>query len=462
MGLIRAAVGSVKGALADQWKEAVHCPTMSNDIILRRGIRMNPGKGSNTKGNPDVITNGSVILVEENTCMLTVDGGKITNIVTEAGAYEFTNSSAPSIFAGQISEALKDTLQRFMFGGVASTQQRVVYINLMPLPGIPFGTSTPMPYFDPAYNTSIDLRFFGTFEIQVDDAEMAVKFYNQVASKGNSAGDMPVKDIFKSEQYKKEFKQALMKSLNMLSNKGVRYSQISAYLDDLTHEAQEATKNNWFERGFKIVNVAMGAVTLTDESKALLGDRLKADTMLGGDVQRAMMAGSVARGIEAAAGNQGGAMMGFMGMGMANQMGGNVLGGFGQAPDTMQAQQMQQAGMPNAMPPQHGMPQPPQHGMHAPPPVNSNIGAGGIVGELWACTCGSENSSKFCQGCGSPRPVQAISENWVCSCGEENAGKFCHDCGTQKPESISNDWNCSCGATNTGKFCAECGEAKPV
>ncbi|MCL2071532.1 MAG: SPFH domain-containing protein [Oscillospiraceae bacterium] len=428
MGLIRAAVSTVKGTLADQWKEGVHCPAMGGDVILRRGSRMNQGKGSNTKGNPDVITNGSVILVEENTCMLTIDNGKITNIVTEPGQYVFDNSSAPSIFAGQIEATLKDALGRFTFGGTASVQQRVVYINLMPLPGIKFGTSAPVPYFDPAYNTSVELRFFGTYEVQVPDAEMAVKFYSQVANKGTASGDMSAAEIFGRDQYKLEFMQALKMSLVKLSRQGVRFSEISAFLGDLTREARAAVKEDWTPRGFTITNVAMGPATLTDESKALLGDRLKADTMLGGDVQRAMMAGSVARGIEAAAGNQGGAMMGFMGMNMASQMGGNVLGQFGEAPPTQQAQQAQQS----AIQPQ------PQF------PVNS-----------WKCSCGVDNTGKFCAECGAQK-VEA--SGWKCICGADNTGKFCGECGKAKPE--QSEWICACGVTNSGKFCAECGKAR--
>ena len=416
MGLIKAATGAVTGQLADQWKEAMACPRMDNTVILRRGERMNQGKGSNTKGNPDLITNGSVILVEENTCMMTIDNGKITNIVTEPGSYTLDNSSAPSIFAGQILDTLKDTLKRFTFGGTPSTQQRVIYINLMPLPGIPFGTPTPVPYFDRHYNTSIDLRFHGTFEIQIPDAEAAVLFYQNVAEKGQQSGDMTVDEVFKSEQYKREFMQAMKKSLAMLSPKGIMYSQLSAYLDDLTHEAQEATKVTWREqRGLAIINVAIGPVTLSDESKALLGDRLKADTMLGGDVQRAMMAGSLARGIEAAGGNQGGAMMGFMGMNMAQQMGGNILGGMGQAPDTMQAQQASQAGMAGVQP-----------------------------------TAGSVASAGS-----APAPA---GDSWTCACGAVNPGKFCQECGGQKPE--ESGWTCECGASNEGKFCAECGKGR--
>jgi membrane protease subunit (stomatin/prohibitin family) len=440
MGLIKTLVNtakdSVTGALAQQWKEAIHCPTMSNEVILRRGVRMNGGQGAN-KGDPDIITNGSIIMVEENTCMLTIDNGKVTNIVTEPGAYEFDSSSSPSVFAGEIADSLKDVLKRFTFGGTAAAQQRVLFINLMPLPGIPFGTSNPMPYFDPAYNTTVELRFFGTFEIKVADAEMAVKFYQQVACKGQQSGDLFVKDIFRTEQYKKEFMQAMLKSLNTLSSKGVRYSQISAYLDDITHESQTATKSNWFQRGFEITNVAMSAVTITDESKSLLGDRMKADTMLGDDVQRAVMTGSVARGIEAAGGNEGGAMMGFMGLGMAQTAGGNVLGGFGEAQSTQQAQQMQQAGMPQPAAPQFSA-------------VDSNS---------WICSCGSNSVGNFCAECGSRKPQPAGS--WTCSCGESGTGKFCSECGSKKPEaSNSDEWSCACGAVCSGKFCAECGKAR--
>ena len=422
MGLVKAAVSSVKGTLADQWKEAVHCSAMGGDIVMRRGSRMNSGKGANVKGNPDVITNGSVIIVEENTCMLTVDNGKITNIVTEPGPYVFDNSTAPSIFAGQISEVLHDALRRFTFGGVASVQQRVVYINMMPLPGIKFGTTAPVPYFDPAYNTSLELRFFGTYEVRVSDAEMAVKFFTQVASKGANSGDLTAAEIFGSEQYKLEFMQALKMSLVKLSKQGVRFSEISAYLGDLTREAKEAVKADWEPRGFAITNVAMGPATLTDESKALLGDRLKADTMLGGDVQRAVMVGGIARGIEAAGGNEGGAMMGFMGMNAAMNAGGANAGNFFQMAEQQQAAPQQQQ-----------------------PQANSG----------WTCECGAANGGRFCAECGKPQPA---SSSWVCACGVENKGRFCSECGTPRPAAGS--WKCECGVENTGRFCAECGKPR--
>lgn len=427
MGLIKAAVGALGGTLGDTWKEAVHCQAMSSSVILRTGTKMhqNSGRTSNTKGTENVISNGSSILVEENTCMLTLDNGKITNVVTEPGSYTLDNSSAPSIFAGQIKDSAKDFIKRFTYGGTPSYEQRVVYINLQKLPGIKFGTSTPVPYFDPKYNTSIDLRFFGTFEIQIPDAEYAVRFYQEVASKGVLSGDMTVSSIFDSNQYKQEFIQAMTEALGMLSTQGVFYSMISTRLTELTNNVQAATVGSWQQRGFMVTNIGMGAPTLTDESKKLLGDRLKADTMLDPNVQQAMMAGSVARGIESAASNEAGAMMGFMGMNMAQQAGGNIMGQM-----TANAQQFNQ--------------RQPQNNPNA-----------------WKCSCGNVNAGAFCSSCGNKKP-----EAWVCKCGTQNTGKFCANCGTSKEGAApapkaSGEWVCKCGKTNSGRFCAECGSPKP-
>ncbi len=427
MGLIKAAIGALGGTLGDTWKEAVHCQAMSNSVILRTGTKMhqNSGRTSNTKGTENVISNGSSILVEENTCMLTLDNGKITNVVTEPGSYTLDNSSAPSIFAGQIKDSAKDFIKRFTYGGTPSYEQRVVYINLQKLPGIKFGTSTPVPYFDPKYNTSIDLRFFGTFEIQIPDAEYAVRFYQEVASKGVLSGDMTVSSIFDSNQYKQEFIQAMTEALGMLSTQGVFYSMISTRLTELTNNVQAATVGSWQQRGFMVTNIGMGAPTLTDESKKLLGDRLKADTMLDPNVQQAMMAGSVARGIESAASNEAGAMMGFMGMNMAQQAGGNIMGQM-----TANAQQFNQ--------------RQPQNDPNA-----------------WKCSCGNVNTGAFCSSCGNKKP-----EAWVCKCGTQNTGKFCANCGTSKEGAApvpkaSGEWVCKCGKTNSGRFCAECGSPKP-
>ena len=236
MGLIKAAIGSLSGTLGDTWKESIHCPVMGNDTVAVNGVKMHDGsaRSSNTKGSDNMISNGSAIMVEENMCMLTLDNGKITNVVTEPGRYILDNSTAPSIFAGQIKDSAKELISRFTFGGTPSTQQKVLYINLQKLPGVPFGTGTPIPYADPRYNTTVDLRFYGTFEIQIPDAENAVKFYSEVLTKGISAGGATVKSVFENEQYKHEFMQAMTEALSMLSMEGYSYNQIGTQLSNLT------------------------------------------------------------------------------------------------------------------------------------------------------------------------------------------------------------------------------------
>ncbi len=428
MGLIKAAIGSLSGTLGDTWKEAIHCPVMGNDTVCVNGEKMHDGsnRSSNTKGSENMISNGSAIMVEENTCMLTIDNGKITNVVTEPGRYILDNSSAPSIFAGQIKDSAKELISRFTFGGTPSTQQKVIYINLQKLPGIPFGTGTAVPYPDPRYNTTVDLRFYGTFEIQIPDAENAVKFYSEVLAKGINSSSVSVKEIFKNEQYKNEFMMALMEALNMLSAEGYSYNQITSQLSNLTNKTMMATATNWASRGFTLSNIGLGPITISDESKELIKDRLKADTMLGADTQRAMMATSIARGIEAAGSNEGGAMMGFMGMNMGMNAGNNILG---------------------------SMPAAPQQTT----PVHNNPAVNG-----WKCTCGATNTGAFCASCGTKKP-----EAWVCECGAQNTTKFCANCGKSKEGNapaapVAVDWTCECGAVNNGKFCPNCGKSKPA
>ena len=436
MGLIKAAVGALSGTLGDTWKEAIHCPAIGNDVVVVNGEKMHNGsnRSSNTKGTDNYISNGSAIMVEENTCMLTIDNGKITNVVTEPGRYILDNSSAPSIFAGQIKDSAKELISRFTYGGTPSTEQRVIYINLQKLPGIKFGTGTSVPYPEPRYNTTVDLRFYGTFEIQIPDAEYAVKFYNEVVNKGVNAPQIYVSDIFKNEQYKNEFMQSLMVALNMLAGEGYSYNQITSQLNNLTEKTKAETATNWAARGFTLTYIGLGPITISDETKELLKDRLKADTMLGGDVQRAVMTGAVARGIEAAGSNENGAMMGFMGMNMAMNAGNGVLG---------------------------GMAPPPQQTTTYPQPGGATGGAAGSAGG-WKCACGATNTGAFCSSCGAKKP-----EAWVCSCGASNTGKFCQNCGASKegtpaPAPVAADWTCECGTTNKGKFCQNCGKAKPA
>jgi membrane protease subunit (stomatin/prohibitin family) len=154
MGLIRAAVGTIGGTLADQWLEAIEPAKIDNTILATYGVsvsRRKNARGSNRKGTEDVISNGSIIHVPENVFMLLVDGGKIISATDQPGYYQVDNSRSPSIFfqsdenvtlpgynnternaiqrPGGIVNTLKDSWERFKFGGTTPLKQRVIYIN---------------------------------------------------------------------------------------------------------------------------------------------------------------------------------------------------------------------------------------------------------------------------------------------------------------------------------------------
>ena len=69
-------------------------------------------RGSNTKGTPDTVSNGSVIHVYPNQFMMLVDGGKVVDYTAEEGYYTVNNSSLPSLFNGQFGDTLKESFQR--------------------------------------------------------------------------------------------------------------------------------------------------------------------------------------------------------------------------------------------------------------------------------------------------------------------------------------------------------------
>ena len=115
MGIIKAAVSSVKGTLADSWLEVIEPDNMTDQTVMVKGVKVRNGSGANTKGSSDAISNGSIIHVYPNMMMLLVDSGKIVDYSAEEGYYEVSQSAAPSLFNGELNETIKDTWERFKF-----------------------------------------------------------------------------------------------------------------------------------------------------------------------------------------------------------------------------------------------------------------------------------------------------------------------------------------------------------
>ena len=424
MGLIKAGIGAVGGVLADQWKEFFYCDALPNDVLVRKGQKRVSGRSSNTKGEDNIISNGSGIAVADGQCMIIVEQGKIVEVCAEPGQFTYDASTEPSIFSGKFGQSLKDTFKtigkRFAHGGDTGKDQRVYYFNTKEILNNRFGTPSPI-IFEVVnkrigMSRTVNVRCNGIYSYTISDPLL---FYTKVC--GNVEYEFTREQI--DEQLKTEFISALQPAFGALAALELRPAQIPAKAGELKDAMNEALHAEWVEsRGITVEKIALNPITLTDEDMQKIQQMEDAAT-LGGNAF--MMAGrmtdATANAMETAAGNEGGAMTGFMGLGMA----GNAMGGGFNA-----AQQFYNTGAAQA---QAQAAQAPQGG--------------------WTCSCGAVNQGKFCSECGAKKP----DAGWTCSCGAVNQGKFCSECGAKKPEG---DWTCSCGTVNSGKFCSNCGSKR--
>ena len=163
MGIIKAAINAVTGALADTWLEVIEsAPMGNNDVIVPGQAVDQKGRSQNKKGGENLVSNGSIIHVLDNQFMILVDGGKIVDYTATAGYYKVDNSALPSLFNGQFGDSIKESFSRIKYGGISSTSQRVFFLNLQEIRGIKFGTQNPVQYFDNFYESELFMRLHGT------------------------------------------------------------------------------------------------------------------------------------------------------------------------------------------------------------------------------------------------------------------------------------------------------------
>lgn len=416
MGIIRAAVNAVHGSLADQWLETVEPYEMGEHTVFTEGILVR--KGQNKKGS-QTISNGSVIHVYDNQFMMLVDGGKIIDYTAEPGYFTVDQSSSPSMFIGSLDAAVKDTFERLKFGGQTPHEQRVFYINLQEIKGIKFGTRNPVNYFDQFYNAELFLRAHGSYSIRIVDP---LRFYAEAVPR--NASRVEIEDI--NEQYMNEFLEGLQSSINQMAADGIRISFAASKSAELSRYMADAMDESWRAmRGMEIQSVAIASLSYDEASQKLIQMRNEGAMMSDPSIREGYVQGAMARSMEKAAANPNGAMNGFMGV----QMGMNAFGSSFASASASNQQQMQQQAAAKAQ----------------------QEAAKGV----WKCSCGTENTGKFCSNCGSAKPMV-----WICGkCGTENSGKFCSNCGSPKPEAAGK-WVCACGTENTGKFCSNCGKPR--
>jgi len=422
MGLIKAAAGAIGGAFADSWLEFIEADTMGPTTAMVRGVQVENKRSSNKRGTANYVSNGSKIVVGQNQMMILVDGGMIADYCAEPGYYEVLFSTAPSMFNGEFKDSLKDTWNRFKFGGQPSSKQEVYFINLQELKGIRFGTRNALNYFDNFYNAELNVRCHGTYSVKIT---YPLKFFKEACPRNASRLDL--NDC--GEQYLLEFTQALQTSIAQMSVDGKRISHLNAETMALSKYLSNVLDEQWKDlRGMEICSVAMSTISYDETSQKLINMRNQGAMLSDPTVREGYVQGAAARGLEAAGSNKAGAGQAFMAMGMGMQNAGSFMQSASAAntQQMMMNQQAQQQAQQN----------------------NANT---------WTCSCGTANSGNFCQGCGSKKPASAGT--WDCSCGQKgNTGNFCQGCGAKKP---SEQWTCSCGASNNGNFCQSCGSKRP-
>lgn len=425
MGLIKAAFGSTNGVLADQWREFFYCDSMASNVLVTKGQKRTSKRSSNKKGDENIISNGAVIAVNEGQCMMIVEQGQIVEFSAEAGEFTWDASTESTIFYGGFGKGLKGSWEnlkrRFTFGADTGKDQRIYFFNTKELVGNKYGTPTPVPFRVVDQNIGLDMdisiRCNGEYSYRISDPML---FYKNVC--GNVSASYTREQL--DSQLKSEFLTALQPAFAKISAQGIRYSALPGHTTELAQAMNEALSAKWSDlRGISVVSVGVNAVNASAEDEAMIKNLQRTAVYRNANMAGAAIVDAQAEAMKAAANNKNGAMMGFMGMGMAQQAGGlnaNALFQMGQ-------QQQAAAPVPQAA------------------PENS-----------WKCNCGAVNTGKFCTECGA-------SAGWTCSCGSVNRGKFCPNCGAKKPENEPLYRCDKCGwepedPKNPPKFCPNCGD----
>ena len=391
MGLIKATVGAVGSTLHDQWKEALRCDEMGNDILMKKVTTKN-----------GVISNGSAIIVGPGQCAIIFDNGRVIDATAEEGYYKFDTYSTPSLFEGEFKGMFREMWQRFTFNGASAKQQAVFFFNIKEIINNKFGTPAPVMYDDwshaiPNQMTgetiplSVFIKCFGTYTFKITNP---ATFMNEIAG----ISDEYRKDEL-LEQMRSEVMDSFEKVLNQLGcvNK-IPVRSLPSQKDKVKEIMAEGNYDEAIQkRGISITGFNIESVSLDEESQEKINNYELSSNAY---IQQGTMVGAYAQSMKDAANNPNGATNGFVGVGMANMASGGMMGGATTSP------------WQNATPAQNNS-------------TNNTTST-----ETWECpNCKKQVNGNFCPDCGAKKPEKAFCPN----CGKkvDKDTKFCPDCGTK-------------------------------
>ncbi|MBQ7795155.1 MAG: SPFH domain-containing protein [Lachnospiraceae bacterium] len=437
MGILKVGAGAVSSVLADQWREYFYCPSLEEDVLVTKGVKRSSKISFNTKGSDNLITNGSIIAVNEGQCMMIVDQGAIVEVCAEAGEFVYDSSTEPSIFYGSLKDSIVGTFKQFAkrvtLGGDTGKDQRIYYFNTKEILGNKYGTANPVPFRVVDQNIGLDIdisiRCHGEYAYRIMDP---ILFYKNIC--GNIEADYTRDQI--DSQLKSEMLTALQPAFGKISAMGIRYSALPGHTMELANALNEVLAENWAKRyGIEISSIGVNSVKAPEEDEKMIKELQRNAVFRNPGMAAAHLTSAQADAMKAAASNTStGPMMAFAGMNMAAGAGGINAG-----------QLFQMAGNQQMANPQPAAPVAPAQAANG-----------------WNCSCGqTANEGKFCTNCGKPKPV--AGGFWTCSCGTQNKGKFCMECGTKKPADALLYKCDKCGwepedPKKPPKFCPQCGD----
>ncbi|MDR1790201.1 MAG: SPFH domain-containing protein [Propionibacteriaceae bacterium] len=410
MALIQAITDAAGGVLADSWLDFFSMDAMDDNVLLTKGTIYTGGRGSNTKGSDNIISNGSGIVVFDGQAAAVVDNGVVVEFTAVPGKYTYQQSSEHTIFEGgglasNLGEMFRQGIERFKYGGGVSKDQRVYYFNIKEIKGNKYGTSSPIPfrfvYPDLNFAVTGGIRCNGVFSYRITNPLL---FYTFTAGNVNPSFTRDMID----EQLKSEVYTALQPALGEFSARGITYDKITTYVDDLAKLMNDQLSAQWKDlRGIEIVSFGVNSVTAPEEIVKKINDLEFAKAMSDPTVAAGRLAAAQADAMTTAAANEAGAMTGFLGMGMAGQAGGM---------NPAQLFQMGQAAQPAApvapeaapaAPVAPVAPEAPVAPVAPEAPVAAAPAAPPAPLFAWTCAaCGHDgNTGKFCEECGAPKPA---------------------------------------------------------
>lgn len=351
MGFIKAITGAVGSTFGDQWLDYYKPSseiTPTSVFFPAVPSNTNAGRGVNGNGSQNIISNGSKVLVPEGTALITMQDGQITGFVAEAGGYIFKSDdpNSKSFLAGDgiLASTVKESWERFKFGGQPGSEQLAFYVNLKEITGIRFGTSEIFYWNDSYLELKAGGMARGTYNIKIVDPILFVKNYVPIEYQRSSSSAFDLNDPLNktSESLMLEFVNSLSGAVSKLSILARQQNidtmdYIQMYKDEVNNAMAAETENtyHWLaNRGIKLLASTL-TLTYDEKTQAVLDEIRTQDINLRGarrmgDAYSNNMAGMVAAdsgaAMKAAASNENGAMMGFMGMNLASMQANNIMG----------------------------------------------------------------------------------------------------------------------------------------